>query len=194
MRGASLNLVAACGVLLAAACGRAEERPGAGLSPFAASEEQPVQAELIAEHDSIRPGGATRLGVHFELEEGWHIYAQEPGDAGLPTTISWSVPEPLARFVSFGALQWPAPQEFFDPGDIRTFGYSGAVVLSTTLRFTMPGLAGQPVTELPLHAKVQWLACKEICIPGSAALELTLPVSSNTPVFSAHAELFDHTP
>ena len=179
-----LNL-AACGVLLAAACGRAEEPPGTGLSPFAASEEQPVAAELIAEHASIQPGGTTRIGVHFELEEGWHIYAKDPGDAGLPTQIAWSIP-PSA---GVSALHWPPPHEFLDPGDIRTFGYAGTVVLYGTL--TDRGPAAE--RSIPVGASVKWLACKEVCIPGSAELELALPVSSNPPVFSTHAQLFEHT-
>ena len=183
-----LNL-AACGVLLAAACGRAEEPPGASLSPFAASEEQPVAAELIAEHASIQPGGTTRIGVHFEIEEGWHIYAQEPGDAGLPTQITWSVP-----LVSVSELHWPPHHEFLDPGDIRTFGYSGTVVLYSTLTYSPPRLRRMwVVREIPVQASVKWLACKEVCIPGSADLELTLPISSGPPVFSTHAQLFEHT-
>ena len=99
------------------------------LKGFAAREGAPVKAELIAEHASLQPGGRTRVGVSFELEEGWHIYAKEPGDAGLPTKITWSGP----RGVTFGPLVWPVAQEFNDPGDIKTFGYSGAVVLASDL-------------------------------------------------------------
>ena len=189
MRGACLNLMAACGVLLAAACGQAEERPGAGLSPFAAPEEQPVQAELIAEHASIQPGGATRIGVHFEIEEGWHIYAQDPGDAGLPTQITWTVP----TNATVSELHWPPHHEFLDPGDIRTFGYSGTTVLYSTLTYRQAGVAGTPILELPIQASVKWLACKELCIPGRADLSLALPVSDAPPAFSTHAQLFEHT-
>ena len=178
--------LAAWGVLLAAACGRAEEPPGAGLSPFAASEEQLVRAELIAEHASIQPGGTTRIGVHFELEEGWHIYADPPGDAGLPTKIDWTVPNGL----SVGPLQWPPAQELEDPGDIRTFGYTGTVVLYSTLSYQAWRDAYQSIL---VKATVKWLACKALCVPGSAELGLSLPVSADPPVFSTHAQLFEHT-
>ena len=144
-----------------------------------------VSAELIAEHASIQPGGSTRIGVHFDLEEGWHIYAKESGDAGLPTQITWTVPSG----VTAGPLEWPPHQEFVDPCDIRTFGYSGAVVLSSRLSLN-PDSA---LTAIPVHASVKWLACKELCVPGSAELDLSLPVSTEPPVLSAHAELFDHT-
>ena len=155
-------------------------------SGFAASKEQPVTAELIAEHASVQPGGETRIGVHFDLEEDWHIYAEDPGDAGLPTKIAWQGPSE----VSFGPLRWPAPQRFHDPGEITTFGYTGTVVLSSTLTVSRQAAPGR---TLPLQATVKWLACKEVCVPGSTTLELALPVSSNAPVFSTHAEFFDHT-
>lgn len=184
-RGRWVSL-AGVGLLVAAASAWGEGQP----QGFAPSEEQPVSADLIAEHASIQPGGQTRVGVHFELEEGWHIYAQEPGDAGLPTQISWSVP-PLA---SVSELDWPTPQQFLDPGDIRTFGYSGTVVLSSTLTYRRAGMLAKAVaSHIPVRASVKWLACKEVCIPGFAELALALPVSSTPPVFSAHAQLFERT-
>lgn len=143
-----------------------------------------VTAAMITEHVSIQPGGRTRIGVHFEMAEGWHIYAEDPGDAGLPTAIAWSSP----AGVSVGALQWPSAEEFVDPGDIRTYGYAGAVVLSSpvTLAPRWPGGG-----SVPIRAAVTWLACKQICIPGSLELELALPVSAQPGPLSANAELFD---
>ena len=167
--------------------GASGEKPlGERLKGFAAPEAQPVKAELIAEHASLQPGGKTRVGVSFKLEEGWHIYAKEPGDAGLPTKIAWSGP----RGVTFGPLVWPAPQQFIDPGDIKTFGYSGAVVLVSQMTVSPKAKAGEPVR---VAAKVEWLACKEICLPGSARLELALPVSESRPSLSTYANFFEHT-
>jgi thiol:disulfide interchange protein DsbD len=144
-----------------------------------------VQAELIAEHASIQPGGSTRIGVHFDIEEGWHIYADPPGDAGLPTKVVWSAP-----FGSIGSLQWPTPHEFLDPGDIRTSGYERLLVL--TSRYTIPAAWREsPPNPIPITAKVRWLACRNICIPGSAQLDLSLPISDQPPAFSTHAQLFE---
>lgn len=145
-----------------------------------------VTTELIAEHVSVQPGGSTRIGVHFDLAKGWHIYAEDPGDAGLPTQVVWSGPPGVV----FGPLQWPKPQQFIDPGHIRTFGYIGALVLSSGVTVAPTAI---PQDTISIRAKVKWLACKDTCIPGSASLELTLPVSSSPPVFSTHAEFFDHT-
>ena len=162
-----------------------EQRTGDRLKGFAKAEAHPVKAELIAEHASLQRRGTTRVGVLLDIEKGWHIYAQEPGDAGLPTKIAWSGP----RGVTFGPLVWPAPRRFIDPGDIKTFGYSGAVVLFSNLTLSPKAKPGEPVQ---VAAKVEWLACKEICLPGSAELELTLPVSFAKPSRSTHASFFEH--
>ena len=163
------------------------EKPiGERLKGFAAPRARPVKAELIAEHASLQPGGKTRIGVSLDIEKGWHIYAKEPGDAGLATKVTWSGPAGAV----FGPLVWPSPQEFIDPGDIKTFGYSGAVVLSSNLSLSPQAKAGEPAQ---VAAKVEWLACKEICLPGAAQLELTLPVSAAIPALSTHAHFFQHT-
>jgi len=154
---------------------------------FAAPQQQPVRAELVAEHASIQPGGRTRIGVQFDIEEGWHIYAKDPGDAGLPTKIRWTGPS----WVSFGPLHWPPPESLLDPGDIRTFGYSGATVLHSALQSRLSKMDPSR-NALPIRAHVEWLACKELCIPGSAELELTLQIRDEPPKFTPHAELFDH--
>ena len=155
-----------------------------GFAP--AGSPQPVRVELIAEHASVQRGGTTRIGVSFDVEEGWHIYAKEPGDAGLPTTIQWVVP----HGIRVGALQWPTPQEFLDPGNIRTFGYAGAVVLSSPLTTSSQAVA---LHTVPIHAQVEWLACKALCVPGSAELDLVLPISTTPPFFSPHAQLFEQS-
>jgi DsbC/DsbD-like thiol-disulfide interchange protein len=157
-----------------------------GEAGFVESEVAPVTPQIIAEHESIQPGGKTRIGVLFELEEGWHIYAKVPGDAGLPTKVRWVLP----RGVTAGQLSWPAPQEFVDPGEIKTFGYSGEVVLASELRLGARAKLDKPV---PVQAQVEWLACKDICIPGKTELQLTLPVSDEYPKLSSHANFFDHT-
>jgi len=171
---------------LAMAEAAGQQQPTEQPSVFTTPEEQPVAAELIAEHASVRPGGQTRIGVHFDIEDGWHIYAKEPGDAGLPTKVIWTS---LLRDAIVTQFEWPPAQEFIDPGEIHTFGYSGTLVLAATLSTT----SEVSVAAIPITAHAEWLACKEICLPGKADLSLALPVSPNTPVPSTHVELFAQT-
>ena len=151
---------------------------------FTAAQDHPVKAELIAEHTSIQPLGTTRVGVHFEIEPGWHIYAEDPGDAGLPTKIGWWGSAP----VLFEPIQWPLAEDFTDAGDIHTHGYSGNLVLASSIKVGPGASVGD---TLDVNAHVEWLACREICLPGKADLALTLPVTQEPSVLSAHAELFD---
>ncbi|HEX9780884.1 MAG TPA: protein-disulfide reductase DsbD domain-containing protein [bacterium] len=147
------------------------------------SEGHPVRARLIAEHDAIAPGGATAVGVLFEIEPEWHIYAEDPGDAGLPTTLEWTGPS----WAELGPLRWPPHEEFLDAGDIRTRGYAGRVLLSRELKAAPDAPEGG---SLPVHAQVDWLACREICLPGSASLDLALPVAAGTPAPGPEASEF----
>jgi len=44
-------------------------------------------------------------GVELKLDEGWHTYWKNPGDAGSPTKIEWQLP----TGISAGEIQWPLP-------------------------------------------------------------------------------------
>jgi thiol:disulfide interchange protein DsbD len=113
------------------------------------------------------------LGVRFELKPGWHIYWHNPGESGLATSIRFDLPEGL----SAGHILWPAPERFDQPGEILGYGYSHTVLLAARVSVKSE-LAG--VAPLPIRAKVRWLSCKEVCIPGSAELQLSLPVGDAT--------------
>ena len=54
-----------------------------------------VQAELVSEVDSIQPGQPFWLGLHLKMEPGWHTYWKNPGDSGLPTRLTWKMPDGL---------------------------------------------------------------------------------------------------
>jgi thiol:disulfide interchange protein/DsbC/DsbD-like thiol-disulfide interchange protein len=128
-----------------------------------------VQAELIAENTSLNPGGDNWLALRITPESGWHIYWRNPGDSGLPTALNWTLPQG----VTAGALQWPYPHRS-QLGDIVNYGYDGETLLPVQLQVPAEWPAGQPV---PLQAKAKWLVCKDVCIPGSADLSLSLPLA-----------------
>jgi thiol:disulfide interchange protein DsbD len=88
----------------------------------------------------------------------------------MPTSISWTLP----RGFSAGPMQWPAPRRIETP-PLTSYGYEKEVMHLTQIQVP-PHLAG--VSQVPVRARADWLVCKEICIPASADLSLTLPVSS----------------
>ncbi|MDR3726060.1 MAG: protein-disulfide reductase DsbD family protein [Terracidiphilus sp.] len=139
----------------------------AGLPALAASKSADlphVHVELLVPGGSLYPGDKLNdVGIYFKLEQGWHIYWKNPGDAGFPPHVSWSLPSGITA----GAMQFPAPKRL-PLGPLMDFGYDNEVLFPLKLHVA-DGVKGGPVT---LHAKVDWLVCQERCIPGKAELEI----------------------
>ena len=81
-------------------------------------------------------------------------------------------------------LQWPVPQLFTLPDDIRDIGYTEQVMLIAEIH-PPPGWRGRAT----IGAQVRWLVCKELCIPGSQTVRVSVevgdrPVLSNTQTFA----------
>ena len=132
-----------------------------------------VQAELVSEVESIQPGQPFWLGLHLKAEPGWHTYWKNPGDSGLPTRLTWKLPDGFEA----APIEWPYPRPF-SQGPVTSYGYERDVLLP--VRVTPPAslAPGQPVT---LAARADWLECREQCLPGRAELKVTLPVAASAP-------------
>lgn len=48
--------------------------------------------ELLSKYDSAPRTGLMKLGLHFQLERGFHIYWKNPGDSGQAPRIHWTSP------------------------------------------------------------------------------------------------------
>lgn len=133
-----------------------------------------MQVELVAEAAAVAPGQSVRVALRLRSDAGWHTYWRNPGDAGSPTEITWTLP----AGVSAGPIEWPVPQVIRE-GDAVIFGYEGEVLLPTTIR--VPADA-EPGRDLALVASAYYVVCREICIPGEAELTLSLPVAVSVAV------------
>jgi thiol:disulfide interchange protein DsbD len=130
-----------------------------------------VVAHFKSSVDKINSSNPFTLSVDLQMAPGWHTYYKEPGDAGMPTKIEWALP---AGFQA-SELIWPKPEKFNDSG-IVTYGYEKRVQLSATIT---PPARLPKVKSLTFTAKVKWLACKDLCVPGKAELTMTIPVKAN---------------
>ncbi len=143
-------------------------------SPFVvfAQEDGPIaKASLVSELTAIpsEEGSSFFIALRLQLPDQWHLYWRNPGDSGIPPSAEFTAPEAL----EIGAAHWPKPEVI--PYDFLTnYGYSGDsyVLYPVTIDDAITADA------LTLTAKATWLVCKEICIPESANLSLTLPVAS----------------
>ncbi len=135
---------------------------GSGWATDGGSGEGRARVRLLKTGQGSESGSAIFLGVHFDIEPGWHIYWKNPGGAGLATDISWRLP----HGVEVGDLRWPLPIAFVQSGDVPGYGYERSVFLAAQLQSTT-GLTG----DARVAASVSWLACKDVCVLGSAELE-----------------------
>jgi thiol:disulfide interchange protein DsbD len=130
-----------------------------------------VESRLVVDAEAVAPGDTIRVGVAFTLDTDWHIYWQNPGEAGVPTDIQWE-----SDGLEFGPLEWAAPTLFSDPtGDFTSYGYADEVVL-----FSEATVAEDAQGTIELSASVDYLACQNLCLPGHSQLSRTLEVEEQT--------------
>lgn len=145
-----------------------------------------VEAQLISEVKSIQPGHPFWVAIRLKMGKDWHTYWRNPGDSGLPTTIEWEMPDGLEA----GEIQWPYPQQFGAP-PVVSYGYKDEVLL--LVKIDVAGFF-ESDKVVKLSAKVDWLECKDICLPGHQKLKIELPVKDEAPeVDNRWAEKFEET-
>jgi thiol:disulfide interchange protein len=131
-----------------------------------------LTAELVSLAPAVAPGGTVQLGLVITLDENWHVYWINAGDSGNPPKITWTLP----AGVTVGPMQFPAPSRL-PLGPLMDFGYEDEVAFPIALSVA-PGVAPGPIH---LDAKVNWLVCREVCIPGKAHMGIDLKVAPGAP-------------
>ena len=129
-----------------------------------------VHARLIAEEHSVAPGQTVTVALEQDIRPGWHTYWRNPGEAGEATEIGWKLPAGWQA----GPIAWPYPKEL-PVGPLMDYGYEGRPWLLVDITAPRDAKPGSSVT---LSAAVDWLVCKEICIPENATLTLPLAIGA----------------
>lgn len=146
----------------------------AGMSTAAPVQTDHVEAELVAERTHLQTGEVDNwIALRLRPDPGWHVYWENPGDSGIATRLEWRLPEG----VSAGPMQWPYPEPH-SLGELTNYGYGAETLHLIPLRVRSAG----PVR---LEATAKWLVCKDICIPGEAALSLDLDARDTPPPLDA---------
>lgn len=110
------------------------------------------------------------MGIHFEIEPEWYLYWINPGDAGLTVDVVWELPSGWRA----SPLRFPTPEKIVK-GGITAFGYHRELVLLS--RMTPAEGADQAFPGV-VRVKLDWLVCRESCLPGRAELEMSLEKDS----------------
>jgi DsbC/DsbD-like thiol-disulfide interchange protein/cytochrome c biogenesis protein CcdA len=137
---------------------------GAGAAPAA-------HIRAVLEAETLRPAAGSRITLALGMtpERDWHGYWLNPGDAGAPADIAWTLP----RGATVGPLRYPVPQRLIVQG-LMNYVYERPYALLMTLDVPK-GLA--PGMPLRIAGKARWLACSPtICVPeqGPVAIDLTV--------------------
>jgi len=148
----------------------------AGAQPHPETRKPLVKTKLVADTSAIVAGVPFDVGVVFTVERDWHIYWKNPGESGLPTKITFELPDGF----SAGEVQFPLPEQF--PTGI---GYEGEVMLIAKIT---PPATLDAAQKYKFTAKATWLVCSDICIPGKASPAVTVAVADK--VKPAHLDLF----
>ena len=128
---------------------------------------QHLTIEMVSLAPAIAPGGTLDAGLVITLEDKWHVYWINAGDSGEPPHIKWTLPDGITA----GKMQFPIPSRL-PLGPLMDFGYEDDVAFPVKLT------AAKDLKPGPIHldARVNWLVCREVCIPGKAHLGLNLTV------------------
>lgn len=127
---------------------------------------QESRVQIISSAEQVAPGDVFYLAAHVKLADHWHTYTYNPGDAGIPFSAEWNLPEGF----SISETYWP-PFRQFDEAGLTTYGYSDEVVF--TYQVTAPETIIEPID---ISADVNYLVCKDVCIPQSAQLSMQMGV------------------
>ena len=97
--------------------------------------------------------GEAVVAAQIEIEEGWHIYWENPGQSGYPSELTGACVREMV---------YAPPHMFTMPGEIINYGYEGSVWL-----FAKGDCKeGDSVT-------LSWLSCREdTCVPGDFSAPL----------------------
>ncbi|WP_116236857.1 protein-disulfide reductase DsbD domain-containing protein [Parasphingopyxis lamellibrachiae] len=133
--------------------------------------ENAIQTALLAETETPAPGQSFTIAIRMRPDEGWHGYWLNPGEAGIPDSFEWDVPEGI----TIGALSYPVPERLSISG-IMNYIYHGEYALLAEVTLDGGIALG---TALPLRVQGQWLACTdEVCVPESGAFGIDLVAGS----------------
>jgi thiol:disulfide interchange protein len=136
-----------------------------------ASQGEGVKASLVADvfepaSFPLKPFMAT---VVLDLQPGWHTYWQYSGDSGLPPKVEWHLPQGWTA----APIEFAIPHQFSEPGDMVVYGYEKRQLLRALIT---PSKEQRNDGSFVLGASLSWLACNELCVPGSAEVSIKLPV------------------
>ena len=126
-----------------------------------------VKVNLHTQYDAFNPQQNLGILFEFDIADGWHIFSENPGEIGMPTTISW---KEKSQYNILGG-SWSPDEEFENEGFIQR-GFSNKAYYQTAL---IPYANNE--TDYDFEVKIKWLACKGECYPEQKTFIFSLAKS-----------------
>jgi DsbC/DsbD-like thiol-disulfide interchange protein len=119
----------------------------------------PERVSMSVRWVDMMPHAPAQLVVELTPIKGWHIYWENPGDSGLPTTFEVRQGGKLLTH----KVRMPVPVRKVSPGSIVSYGYEGPTLFFIGLDAALSARS--------LSVSARWLACDETCIKGSKTMD-----------------------
>ena len=124
----------------------------------------PAHSRIILESAQFESGAVNRAGVQLKLDDGWWTYWRAPGTSGIPPVFDWSGSTNLSDAPE---LSWPVPVRAVAYGEQLNL-YHKEVVFPVEFR------AADPTKPVTLKLKLNYGACKNMCVPATAEHEIMI--------------------
>lgn len=128
---------------------------------------QQVSITLISSLDKVSPGQPVEFLFKFQLKNGWHIYSDNPGDIGMPTSIKWKLPEGFSVISG----EWSKDKRFENDGIVQN-GFDDVAYYRVAIN-----PAHSLAKNVDFEALIKWLSCQnEECVPGKSMFNFMMPM------------------
>ena len=140
-----------------------------------------TKVDLVNLTADVRPGETALIAMRFRCDPHFHIYWQNPGDAGQAPTIEWKE----TSGAEMGGLIWPGPK-LIDQSGVMNFVYENETLILLEAKIPA-GAKGR----LTFKGKAEWLECDDTgCWPHDKEVELTVQVGPGNVAYKHDAKLY----
>ncbi|HSR53998.1 MAG TPA: protein-disulfide reductase DsbD domain-containing protein [Acidobacteriota bacterium] len=131
--------------------------------------------ELEYQEQALRPGGVSRVHLHADVAEGWHLYSMtQPKGGPIPTTINLGDSQ---GFELTGAIEQPPIRTVYDPNFEMDAEFidGGSFIIPFRAQDDIPEGAHR------LAVEIRYMVCSDVqCLPPKTeTYEASVPVSSD---------------
>src|SRR5918998_2861255 len=132
-----------------------------------ATQDRPVEVELVSASRVVVPGETTWVAVRLKPNPGWHTYWRYAGDVGSSFSAAWNLPAGWKA----GSFIWPVPRRIPSP-PLASYGYEREQFLVAPIDVPRNARVGSTAR---IAGRVTWVVCKEECIADDVDLSVARP-------------------